>query len=65
MNCENIFCIYQRENQCILEKINLDIMGACTDCIYVNIGYEKLNKFKEKHLQNIEKRYQKDKAPLT
>ena len=57
MNCENIFCIYQRENRCVLEKINLDILGVCTDCIYVNVGKEKLKELKEKQLRNIESRY--------
>ena len=55
MTCENVFCIYQRDNKCILEKIDLDITGVCTDCIYVDIEQKTLNKFKEKQLQNIEK----------
>lgn len=55
MNCENIFCIYQRNNKCVLEKINLDITGACTDCIYVDIGQKELREFKETQLRNIER----------
>ena len=57
MTCENIFFIYQRNNQCILEKINLDIMGACADCIYVDINQKTLIKFKDDQLRNIENRY--------
>ena len=54
MICENIFCIYQRNNECILEEINLDITGACADCIYVDIGQKQLNELKENQLRNIE-----------
>ena len=57
MTCENIFCIYQRNNQCILEKINLDIMGACADCIYVDTDQKTLMELKENQLRNIENRY--------
>ncbi len=57
MTCENIFCIYQRNNNCLLEEIKVDITGACADCIYVNIGQRKLKELKENQLQNIERRY--------
>ena len=57
MTCENIFCIYQRNNECILEEISLDIMGICDNCIYVDIDTKMLNELKENQLRNIEKRY--------
>ena len=57
MTCENIFCIYQRNNECILEEISLDIMGICDNCIYVHIDTKMLNELKENQLRNIEKRY--------
>ena len=55
MICENIFCIYHRNNKCVLEEINLDITGACTDCIYVDIDPKTLKLLKENQLRNIEK----------
>ena len=56
MTCENIFCIYQKNNKCVLEEINLDITGTCADCIYMNIGQKRLNELKENQLRNIENR---------
>ena len=54
MICENIFCIYQRKDQCVLKEISLDITGACAHCIYVDIGQKMLEEMKENQLQNIE-----------
>lgn len=56
MTCENIFCVYQRNNQCVLEEINLDISGTCTDCIHVDIGEKTLKERKENQLRDIENR---------
>ena len=50
MNCENLFCIYQKDNQCILDEIDLDITGMCTSCIYINIDNESLEKSKNELL---------------
>ncbi len=49
MRCENEFCIYQEQGECILDDIKLDIIGQCTDCIYVNIPEEILENFKSEH----------------
>ncbi len=56
MICENIFCIYQSDNACMLEEIRLDIAGVCADCIYVDISLEKLKELKENQLRDIESR---------
>lgn len=37
MNCENRFCIYWKDNHCLLTHVSLDLTGACEMCIYVNI----------------------------
>lgn len=37
MQCENHFCIYWDNNLCILDKISLDVLGCCQNCIYVDI----------------------------
>ena len=47
LHCENTFCIYETQNECMLDEINLDIQGNCLDCIYVNIDYETLKGAKE------------------
>ncbi len=44
MKCENIFCIYWKNNKCILDKITLDIKGVCQECIYINISENKLKR---------------------
>ena len=43
MNCENILCIYQSNNKCILDSISVDSLGMCTECIYPNIDQEILD----------------------
>ena len=43
MICENDFCIYNRNFECILKAISLDIDGKCTQCIYISIDKTTLN----------------------
>lgn len=57
MTCENILCIYQKNNKCILNEINLDITGTCVNCIYVDLSEETLSELKANQLKNIEDRY--------
>ncbi len=47
MNCENEYCIYNKEYKCILDEITLDIQGKCIECIYVDIPSQQLEKLKE------------------
>lgn len=49
MECENEFCIYEKDGICILDKISLDVQGSCKSCVYVNIDDE-LKKIKKKTL---------------
>ena len=42
MFCENHFCIYYSQGECILEETELDIMGSCKNCIYVVIPEREL-----------------------
>ena len=37
VTCENHFCVYWSEDICTLGKISLDALGACTDCIHVEL----------------------------
>lgn len=55
MKCENSFCIYQSEGKCLLDIVEIDNMGMCTECIYPNIDKEVLNQAKLKFLNNYEK----------
>ena len=49
MRCENEFCIYQEKGDCVLDYIKLDIIGQCTECIYVNIPEKELENLKKEH----------------
>ena len=37
MQCENLYCIYWADNECVLENITLNIKGICQSCIYAEI----------------------------
>lgn len=55
MNCENDFCIYQNKGKCILDKIDIDSLGMCAECIYPDIDEEILMQAKLKLLKKYEK----------
>ncbi len=54
MQCENEFCIYWEDGECILEDISIDIGGRCDDCIYVNIPEEQLKTARKEILDKYE-----------
>lgn len=56
MNCENGFCIYCANDICILEKISIDSMGMCAECVYPDIDEKILKQAKEDLLKILEKR---------
>lgn len=51
MQCENLFCVYWADHECILNNITLDIKGVCQSCIYVDIKESDLYNFRCKVLQ--------------
>ena len=55
MDCENNFCIYQSKGKCLLDKINIDSLGMCAECIYPDIDEKFLNQAKSKLLKTYEK----------
>ena len=46
MKCENLFCVYQENGECLLDEISIDIAGQCDSCIYIDIPNSDLNKYK-------------------
>lgn len=50
MCCENEFCVYYRENTCILDEISVDVSGLCRECILVNIDEGILKEQRQKFL---------------
>ncbi len=55
MNCENDFCIYQDEGVCTIEKISINNLGMCMECIYPKIDNEILNQAKSNFLEKYRK----------
>lgn len=54
MLCENIFCIYQNDDSCTLDDVEMDIVGQCQSCIYVSIPKAELNRLKAQTLASVE-----------
>ena len=50
----DILFVESKNSKCILKNISLDIIGQCTQCIYVNIEPEYLQAQKEKQLKRLE-----------
>ncbi len=55
MKCENRFCIYESKGKCTLDKIYIDSLGMCAECIYPDIDEKILNQAKLKLLKSLEK----------
>ena len=55
MKCENSFCIYQSKGKCLLNKVDIDSLEICTECVYPNIDKEVLNKAKLEVLETYKK----------
>ena len=53
MKCENCFCIYEKNGDCILEEISLNACGNCEDCIYPSIDSEYLEAKKQSLLEKL------------
>ncbi len=47
MVCENNLCIYQQNNTCLLDYIELDTQGQCRECIYPSFDEQALEQIKE------------------
>lgn len=54
MECENVFCVYQKNEKCILDEIRIDICGRCSSCIVVEPETEYLDKLKDEMLKRFE-----------
>jgi len=56
MNCENDYCIYQKENKCRFPTITINSLGMCDDCIKISLDENFLEAEKEKQFFEIENR---------
>lgn len=53
MKCENCFCIYQEDNFCILESVELDNQGQCKECICLDLEEELLCDLKRRKRESL------------
>ena len=60
MKCDNYLCIYQSNEECLLNEIRIDAFGMCTECIYPDFNEEILNEAKLKLLNKYEKDREED-----
>ena len=54
--CENQFCVYWREDICTLKKISLDAVGACRDCVTVEVPKDLLAQKRQELLSELRER---------
>ena len=54
MNCLKELCIYQKDDKCMLDSIELDNNGCCESCIFVNIPSNLLEYEKENLRRRLE-----------
>ena len=55
MKCENSFCVYQSKGKCMLDKVSIDSLGMCAECIYPDIDDKILNQAKSKLIKGYQK----------
>ncbi len=53
MRCDNDLCVYWKEDTCILDRISINEIGLCNEYISVTIPSDKMEKYREKHLQKL------------
>jgi len=58
MICENEYCIYNANNKCCFEKIELDAAGMCATILRISLDENFLTTEKEKQLQEIDSRWE-------
>ncbi len=55
MICNFEYCIFSKNNKCVLEKISLNDLGFCEECIHVTIDEEQLEQMKTHQLKELER----------
>ena len=55
MYCEVNYCIYNKEQTCMIDGVTINQLGMCDSCELVAIPKKSLEKYKNKRLKEIEK----------
>lgn len=53
MECYNDLCVYWKKDICILDSISINEIGLCNEYISVDIPSDKMEEYREKHLQRL------------
>ena len=53
MKCEFIYCIYNENLKCHFDKVVINSLGMCEECVVVLLPDEKLEEYKRNQLQEI------------
>ena len=56
VTCENHFCVYWSEDTCTLRRISLDAVGACRDCVTVEVPKDFLAQKRQELLSELRER---------
>ena len=57
MKCEHEYCVYNNEGKCLFEKVAINGLGMCDNCIVVSIENEFLQTEKDRQRSRIESRW--------
>lgn len=55
MKCENLYCIYEQNGKCILDEIEINSVGMCSECILLPIPIDAADKMKSVKREEFEK----------
>ena len=47
MKCENVYCIYEKDGECLLDEITISSGGMCNECILISVPFNALEKLKQ------------------
>ena len=53
MQCRNVFCVYYKDDACVLENVSLDEQGSCEEMIYIDIDDNILKEKRERVLEKF------------
>jgi len=53
MECELIWCIYNKDKECVLEVVKINGTGCCAECILPSIPHEMIEKYKKELLDKF------------
>jgi len=58
MDCENEYCIYNKESKCRFECVTINTLGMCEDCVIISLDKDFLEAEKERQLKAIDDRWE-------